>query len=145
MMKDSIQAILVELRVDDECSLFVLLAEDGLVNRQGTGTVDNSERTLFVGRAKEPLFARLRNKIRPDWMAHQRAYDIPEKAGRICTLRILFRHGDGRETGFRFRYGSHSQGPPSDICDFVNAAVRLTDRWYEDQKVITNRTVPPVP
>src|SRR6478672_8524504 len=98
MTKDSIQVILVELRVDDECSLFVLLAEDGLVNRQGSGAVDNSERTLFIGRAKEPLFAQLRNKVQPEWMAHQGTYDIPEKAGRTCTLTIFFRHGDGGES-----------------------------------------------
>jgi hypothetical protein len=33
----------------------------------------------------------------------------------------------GREAGWRFRYGSESDGPPDDICEFVAEAVRLTD------------------
>jgi len=49
--KESIKVIFVELEIDGKPSLAVLLADDGLVNRLGTGAVDNTERDLFVGRA----------------------------------------------------------------------------------------------
>ena len=134
--KESIKVIFVELEIDGKPSLAVLLADDGLVNRLGTGAVDNTERDLFVGRADEPLFAQLRDKVQPEWLSHPGAYDVPEKAGRTCTLTIILKPSAGPESGLRFRYGSKSQGPPDDICRFVAEAVRLTNSWYEDQKLI---------
>ena len=76
--KESIKVIFVELEIDGKPSLAVLLADDGLVNRLGTGAVDNTERDLFVGRADEPLFAQLRDKVQPEWLSHPGAYDVPE-------------------------------------------------------------------
>ena len=139
MTKDSIKAILVDLSVDGEPSLAVLLTDDGLVNRLGTGAVDNAERDLFIGRADASLFAELRDKVQLEWMAHPGTYDIPEKTGRMCELAILFKHADGQEVGLNFRYGSESPGPPSDICRFVAEAVDLTDPWYKHQKRIARR------
>ena len=40
-------------------------------------------------------------------------------------MRFVF--GAGQEAGWRFRYGSESDGPPDDICESVAEAVRLTD------------------
>lgn len=134
MTTDSIQAIMVELDVDGSQSLFIVLANDGLVNRLGTGEVDNKERVLCIGRTRDPLFVQLREKVQPEWIEHQVAYDIPEKTGRTCTLMVLFKYVGGREAGVKFRYGSESQGPPADICQFVAAAIRLTDPWYEIAK-----------
>jgi hypothetical protein len=134
MTPDSINAILVKLDVADRQALFVLLAEDGLVNRLGTGAVNNSENDLFMGRTNDPLFAQLRAQIRPEWMEHFGSYDVPSKAGTTCTLSVLFKAAEGNEGGVRFVYGSESQGPPGDIRQFVMEAVRLTDPWYEKQK-----------
>ena len=136
MTKESIKGIFVELEIDGKPSLVILLADDGLVNRLGSGTVDNTERDLFIGRANEPLFAQLRDKVQPEWLSHPGAYDVPEKVGRTCELRIILKASASPEFGLRFRYGSESQGPPGDICQFVAEAVRLTDSWYEEQKVI---------
>ena len=135
MTMESLRVIMVDLDVDGRQSLVVLLAEDGTVNRLGTGAVSNTERTFFIGRTNEALFAQLREQVEPEWIAHQGAYDVPDKKGSTCTLTIMFKHADGQENSFRFRYGSKSQGPPSDICQFVAEAVRLTDPWYEQQKV----------
>src|SRR5258705_7694801 len=66
MTKESIKAIFVELEIDGKQSLAVLLVDDGLVNRLGTGAVDNTERDLFIGRANESLFAQLRDKVQPE-------------------------------------------------------------------------------
>ena len=74
--------------------------------------------------------------MNPEWIAHQGAYDVPEKRGSICELTIVFNHADGQENIFRFRYGSESRGPLSDMCQFVIDAVRLTNPWYEEQKLL---------
>ena len=135
LTKESITAILVDLEVNGKQSLFVLLADDGSVNRLGTGTADNTERDLYIGLAKEPLFERLRDQVQLDWMSLQGEYDVPEKQGLPCTLTIRFAFGVGQEAGWRFRYGSESDGPPDDICGFVAEAVRLTNPWYEHQRL----------
>jgi len=136
LTNESIRAISVDLKVNGKTSLFVLLADDGTVNRMGTGTADNTERELYIGLAEEPLFEQLRDMVQPDWMSLQGEYDIPEKEGLPCTLTILIAFGAGQEVGWRFRYGSESDGPPDDICEFVAAADRLTDPWYEHQKLL---------
>jgi hypothetical protein len=134
MTPDSIKAIMVKLEVADRQALFVVLADDGLVNRVGTGAVNNSQNDLFIGRTNEPLFAQLRAQVRDEWLNHFGVYDIPAKAGRICTLSVLFKGAEGEEGGLRFVYGPESSGPPRDICQFVTEAVRLTDPWHERQK-----------
>jgi hypothetical protein len=116
-------------------SLFVLLAADGTVNRLGTGTVDNTERDLHIGLTQEPLFEQLRDMVQPAWMSFQGDYDVQEKAGLPCALTILFACDAGQEAGWRFRYGSESDGPPGEICEFVAEAVRLTEPWYQKQKL----------
>jgi len=135
MTPESINAILVMLEIADRKALFILLADDGLVNRLGTGTVDNTENDLYIGHTSDPLFAQLRAQIRPMWMDHFGSYDVPSKAGSVCTLSVLF-NAPGEQGGVRIIYGSESQGPPDDIREFVEEAVRLTDPWYEKQKQI---------
>ena len=134
MTTESIRIIFVKREVDSRQNLCVLLAQDGLVNRLGTGAVNSSERDFFIGHTNEPLFTQLRDKLRPEWVAYRRTYDIPNKRGRTCTLTILVQDAEGQEHGVGFRYGSRSRGPPLDICQFVTEAVRLTDPWYEQQK-----------
>ena len=91
MTKESIKVIFVTLEIDGKPSLAILLTHEGLVNRMGSGTVDNTERDLFIGRANEPLFAQLRDKVQPEWLLHPGAYDVPEKVGRTCELSIILK------------------------------------------------------
>ncbi|MCE9555711.1 MAG: hypothetical protein K8T91_20365 [Planctomycetes bacterium] len=134
MTPESIAAIMVKLEVAQRQSLFIVLANDGLVNRLGTGAANNTENDLFIGRTSEPLFAKLRAEVRNEWMDRFGSYDVPSKAGSVCVLSVLFKATDGEDGGMQFEYGSESQGPPGDICQFVTEAVHLTDPWYEEQK-----------
>jgi len=134
MNPKSVKAVMVKLDVAEQPSLFILLGEDGSVNRLGTGAVDNDERDMFIGRTNEPLFLAVRSKIRPEWMERFGSYDIPDKVGSTCKLSILFSGLDSEEGDLTFVYGAESHGPPPDICDFVRYAVRVTNRWYEKQK-----------
>ena len=133
-MFDSIDLIVIELRVASKPALFVLVAADGTVHRLGTGTVNNTERDLFIGRSADRVLDQLRAGIRPEWLDHQGSYDAPDKKGLPCELVVLMRHSDASESGLRFLYGSKSQGPPREICDFVERAVSITEPWYQEQK-----------
>ena len=134
MTPDSVKGIMVTLDVDDRRVLFIVLTDDGLVNRQGTGSVGNVDNNLFIGLSDDPLFEQLRKQIQPEWMQLFGAYGARSKVGSICTLSILFKADEGREGGIRFVYGAESEGPPADISQFVTEAVRLTDPWHEKQK-----------
>lgn len=127
--------VLVTLTIDGAQVLFVLLAEDGTVNRMGDGSINCSDRDLFIGLSKEPLFARFMETVDPAMFAHKGAYDIPKKEGKPCELRVLFglKDSDAGE-GFQFRYGSESQGPPREIRGLVVRAVELTNPWHIQQK-----------
>jgi hypothetical protein len=81
--------------------------------------------------------------VRPGWLsdALEGEYDVRDKQGKTCLLTIQFVSGTGQESeefGLSFRYGSESQGPPDDICEFVAAAVQLTDGWRERQGFIVS-------
>jgi len=129
-----ITAILISIKVEDKPSLFILLAGDGTINRMGTGTRNNTERNLYIALTKEKYFEKLRSAVRPVWLEHQGVYDVPEKQGKLTELAILFAYKDGAEGGLTFLYGSTSQGPPADICDFITLAVNLTEPWYQEWK-----------
>jgi len=45
----------------------------------------------------------------------------------------LFKFNDGTEGSSEYLYGAESEGPPSDVVDFVRATVRETDAWYQQQ------------
>jgi hypothetical protein len=132
---DGIAVIWMDLKVDGKITLFLMLASDGLVNRLGTGAVNNTENDMFIGKTNEPLFLQLRSRIDPRWLPQMGAgYALPERKGRACELTVGFKFRDSTETGVTFSYGSESQGPPGDIVQFVIDAVGLTTPWYEREK-----------
>ena len=89
---------------------------------------------MFIGITKLPLFDRLREKVPQAWFSHLGGYEVPDQKGLPCELTIVMKHTDGQESGLVFRYGSESQGPPGDVCQFVTDAVAITSIWYEEQK-----------
>lgn len=48
-MRESVTTIVVTPEIDSQQSLFVPLVADGIVNRLGTGAVDNAENDVFIG------------------------------------------------------------------------------------------------
>jgi hypothetical protein len=135
-----IAAVHITLEVGGKQALFILLAADGSINRLGTGLIDNTENSLFIGITKEPLFAKLMRHLNDEMLNYMGGYDVPDQRGVPCKLSIglLFAHGD--DNGFGFRYGSQSEGPPHEIVQFITAAVQLTDPWFERQKAMASRS-----
>jgi hypothetical protein len=132
---EDIFVIWMTIKVEGKNTLFLMLASEGLVNRLGTGAVDNTENDMFIGKTDEPLFLQLRSRIDPRWLPQMgSSYALPERKGKECELTIGFKFGDSKETGVTFKYGSESQGPPGDLVKFVINAVEITNPWYEREK-----------
>jgi hypothetical protein len=131
---EAVTGIFITLKVEDEQALFVLLSSDGTVNRAGTGSDENVENDLFIGRTSPEMFEALKSRIRPEALQWEGGYAAPDPAGQTCELTVGFMHNDDSESGCRFRYGSESQGPPEELCDLVMAAIEITNPWYEEQK-----------
>jgi len=137
-----IVGILVVLRVDGEPSLFVLLAEDGAINRMGNGSVDDIERKMFIGQVTPDLFMQLRSRVTPGvvhFLGQRLAASQPK--GQLCELTVMFTYADGREATSAWRYGSESQGPHPEVRDFVTAAVEVTEPWFQQQKQLGGRSI----
>jgi hypothetical protein len=127
-----IEAFTISLQIGNQPSLFLLLSEDGSINRMGSGTADNAERDLFIGKTDPAIFKTARSHLTKE-MLHTlgQGYNAPEPRGASCELTITFKFEDGSSNGIAYRYGSESEGPPQDVADFVIAAVRQTDPWYD--------------
>jgi len=127
--KDSITALLISLKVDDDMLLFILVADDGTLNRLGNGA-DASRKDMTIRKTPNNLFAQLKPLITEDLLQFAgRRLRAPVIVGETCTLALGFRSVAG-EIMTEFIYGSESMGPPDDVAQLVTAAVEITDPWY---------------
>ena len=134
-----VEGISVSLTIDEKLSLFILLAEEGLINRMGTGFLNNTEENLFVGPGDPAIFQEVRSHLTEGMLQIVgREFQCANMRGASCKLQIDFQFKDNTSDGFAFLYGSDSEGPPEDVRAFVKAAAFLTETWYEDFK----RTAP---
>lgn len=126
---------LVTLKINQDTALFILLAEDGTVNRMGDGSLAKEDRDMFIGINREPLFNRFIARVTPEMLKQKGAYQVPNHKGAECELILLLGYrGSEKVAGFKFLYGSESQGPPPEIADLVRYALELTNPWHEEQK-----------
>jgi len=126
----------VSLSINEKRALYVLLDAHGSINRQGDGTIDsaadNPPPGLFIGVTDPSVFHSVLTHLTDDILEFLgRVFRVPNPVGAQCKLALLFHFNDDASGGLEFHYGAESQGPPQDIADFVTAAVRETDSWYE--------------
>ncbi len=132
-----ISAILVTLSVGEEQVLFAMLASDGGINRLGTGSENNQEHTMCIGKTDPSCFHELCSTVTPELLQFcGRSLADPKPKGKRCQLTLGFKQVDGKELMMGFVYGSQSQSPPPAVCKFVLATVKATDTWYEEQKTM---------
>lgn len=125
----------VSLKVDEELSLFALLASDGSINRMGAGTIDNVEKEMCIGVLDDPkAFPSLQSQISPDLYNWVGGRVDPSPRGKICELMIRLFLSNKEERTIFFKYGSESIGPPPEVKQLVLAMVEITDPWYEEFK-----------
>jgi hypothetical protein len=130
----------ISLDVEDVPVLQIGLFRDGTIKRMGTGSEDNSERDLFIGRSTADLFGRLCSLISPDLLRWAGVFADPSPSGKICVLTLRFHWDSGGVSGSQWKYGSTSQGPPHEVRRFVTSTVQITDDWYEKHKQLKGHT-----
>jgi hypothetical protein len=131
---DKITKTLITLEVAGNQVLFIVLDEQGSINRKGDGSPDCKDNDLFIGVTKDNLFEQLKpfaTEEMEDFLG--KTYDIPDKKGRTCDFKVLF-GGPDMETGVQFLYGELSQGIPTPFRKFTIKAIELTEKWHQAQK-----------
>lgn len=130
-----IAALAITLDVDERPSLFILLSADGSINRMGSGTLEDTDHELFVGRIDPAIFEAVRSHLTAAMLQRLgQVFQSQNTRGVACKLELNFQFRDGTSNGLGFLYGSESEGMPRDVADFVTAAVHETDPWYENFK-----------
>ncbi|HBL43563.1 MAG TPA: hypothetical protein DDZ90_09245, partial [Planctomycetaceae bacterium] len=61
----SVARIMVMLECDGDQVLFILLTDDGTINRMGTGAEDNREHDLYIGVSDAAAFQAVRGVCSP--------------------------------------------------------------------------------
>lgn len=132
---ENVTGVAMSLKVDEELSLFALLAADGSINRLGTGTIDNTEKEMFIGVISDSKpFQNLRAQISPDLFKWIGGRANPNPKGKVCELTIWLFLPNKEESTIYFKYGSESIGPPPEVSRLVLAAIDETNPWYEQFK-----------
>jgi hypothetical protein len=134
-MQVDVTGLAITLKVEEDLSLLVLLAADGSINRLGTGTIDNTDKEMFIGVISDPQpFQHLRAQISPDLFKWIGSRADPSPKGKICELTIWLFLPNKEEHAISFKYGSESIGPPPEVSQLVLAAIDATNPWYEHFK-----------
>lgn len=127
-----VMGISITLEIDGDLFLFILVADDGTTNRMGSGTFEDKSRHLFIGKTVPAIFEGVRSHVTRELLQISGGFEHRDRRGATCDLTVEFKFKDGGESGFRFRYGSESEGPPQEVREFVTEAVRVTEPWYQD-------------
>ena len=130
-----IDALALKLEVDNKQSLFLMLAADGTVNRMGSGTMEDVNGGLFIGKIDPDIFEAVRAHVTQPMLAYLgQTFQNQSSPGTRYNLSVTFRFKDGTSNGLGFFCGSGSEGPPEDVATLMQEAVRRTDPWYENFK-----------
>jgi hypothetical protein len=121
----------IKLTVAAEVYLQIVMMRNGMVNRRGDG--NHAGGPLVMGRPEEPIFEAYLQAIPPELLAEAGRYELPDQQGDPSELIISFK-GEGIDTGFAFRYGSASMGPPEEFVELVDLALELTEEWYQTKR-----------
>ncbi len=130
-----IAGILITYFIDEKQALFILLQNDGAINRMGSASLEDAESTLCIGQTNPSVFESLKAMIHPEflkWFGGQRVDPAPK--GHLCELTLVLVSRDNTELVSAWKYGSDSIVPPPDIVKFVLQAMKLTDPWYAAQQ-----------
>ena len=128
-----IERIQIVLQTDNLLLLNILMSSDGMVQRLGSGDLDNVEHELICDTIENCCFQELLKSLPKDFFESVGSYNDPNLQGERLGLSILVIVG-GQEYCFQIVYGSKSEGPPDDVVSFVTTAKRLTESWYQQLK-----------
>jgi hypothetical protein len=132
-LREKISEFMIKLEIGGEISLFLLMVNDGKINRMGTGEADNIEKKLFVGSIHPMIFSEFMTCVDEETLQSPGSFRLDGRNGKECQLLVMFKAGT-ESLKFEFIFNAESEGPPEDICIWIERAVEITDEWYELQK-----------
>jgi hypothetical protein len=132
MESANISAMCLSISINSDMFFFLMMDDQGTVNRMGPndGTDGNGE--MFIGQVDEKLFETLREKIPAE------SFDIlgktleqPDREGDEVQLEMVLRI-DGADQGFSI-ICNMQDGIPDPFFTFFDDATKLTHDWHEKQ------------
>ncbi len=136
--REDLDGLSITLEVEEEVLLYIFLGRDGRIERLGNGEPipeDAEPPELRSGTLNEGerYFETLLDYVTDEMLARPGHYEMPEQQGESCRLRLVFHLPGERVSGLEFEFGSESEGPPSEVNEFVHTALDLTEPWYTGQ------------
>jgi len=130
-----IHDIVVGLDVDSKPLLFILVGADGSINRIGSGNFQNKNLDMFIGMTDPAIFEGVRSQVTEEILQDLgRRFKLGQEVrGAPCKLTLFIRFNNGKTDAAEYLYGSESQGPSSYVANFVRAARRESEEWYQQQ------------
>jgi hypothetical protein len=64
----NIAGILITYLIDDQQVLFIMLTNDGAINRIGTASLEDAEGILCIGQTGLPIFESLKAMVNPEFL-----------------------------------------------------------------------------
>lgn len=129
----NIQAISISLEAGGKTRLFIMLSQDGTVNRMGSGQFDEDDLDLYLGTSNEKLFEELLARVPPQLLERSVTMEDPDALGLPCELTISIVSANESVTTI-YRYGSRSIGPPDALAHFIRVARDITEQWFQKQQ-----------
>lgn len=130
-IKSQIDQVFIKWTVAGKQLLLINLNKSGAISRAGDGSKENMKR-FFLGRTEPSTFEAFMTKIDEALFEMTGRYELPSPKGDISVLTVSFT-GENLDTGFEFRYGVDSEGPPEEFIEIVEHALVITHSWWEEQ------------
>lgn len=132
-------AMTLEVEISNKNCLAILLANDGTINRSGSGIVDTTDKNFFMGRTEDKPFDKLMATVSDDLLS------FCEKTPPKCdTLKQTYKvkasfSGSSGDTGFEYCINGTANDLPAPIKEYITHAIDITDPWYQAQMKMINK------
>ncbi|MBD3669758.1 MAG: hypothetical protein HUJ29_03210 [Gammaproteobacteria bacterium] len=136
MQKNEIGKIRVDVISEDISALYMLLDNEGMISRQGTGQLPADEFSV-TSESDGSVFKQLIEVLDDRVFEHAGVYDHPDKQGIPVTVSVAFLDGQDNAEFFEFRFGTKNEdvGELLPFFDkYISHAIQLTDYWYYQEK-----------
>ena len=130
--KKDINQVFIKWECDENVLVNLMLSASGAVSRMGDGTGDPANTKLCMGHVDEAIFTEWVAALDEAILAWTGRYVMPGSEEKTCMLSLSL-SGENLDTGFEFTYGMDADGPPEEIVNLVDFALKLTDDWYSQK------------
>jgi hypothetical protein len=126
-------AFMIELSIDERPALVLALSKDGAVNRGGSGKAYPVEKDVFIQQTDGSFFRDVVTLFDPSWLDRPGVYVLPGRIGPRHLLKLSFACLGRPPIVLAFDYRQDSAPPPA-VQAFVQRALEVTQRWYDQQR-----------